>query len=376
MGITVITLILIWLLLWTKPQPQAKLQAHVPVKVILANVEEREIQPYEVITGRLQPIKTAKIRFEVAGRVGARLVEPGTSLSAGSVMLELLDEDYEDQLLQAESELVIEQKGATRDRNLLDYARTNLRLQQQEEARLQSLVEQNLIAQSKLDVTRQRVFDLQSEVARLEFSDSTAQARIRMKESLRDIAKRNLVRTKLRAPFDGWVNQVMVDEGDYVSINQAAISLVDTSKFDLQLDVRGEVITGLRLNQEIEVTANDRSIRGTVVAMQLDPDINTHTHQIRIRVANDALQSGMLANATIPFLVQDQATLIPVSSVLTQRGKAFVFVVQGNRITKTDVKLGRRVNNEYIVLDGLVPGQKIVARDVTSLSDEQVIAAE
>ena len=375
-AIVVITLIIIWLLWITKPQPQAKLVAPVPVSVVTAEVESRAVHPVEAVTGRLQPVKTAQIRFEVSGQVLARMVEPGTEVNADTVLLTLRDQDYRDQLLQAEDELLIEQKGATRDKNLLDYARTNLELQQQEEARLQSLVKKNLIAQSQLDTTRQRVFDLQADVARLEFLVATAAARIRTKKSRRDIAKRNLDRTILRAPFDGLVNEVMVDKGDYVDANQAAISIVDTHEFDLQLDVRGELIAGLRLHQNIMVQVGNNSVQGVLVALQPDPDINTNTHQIRVRITGTGLQAGMLAVATLPTEVQTNANLIPVSAVLNIHGKTYVFVVQKNQLTRTPVQLGRRFKDEYIVMSGISPGQKVVARDVASLVDGQSIILE
>ena len=375
-AIVIITLIIIWLLLWTKPQPQAKLVAPVPVKVVSVLVESRAIYPFEEVTGRLQPVKTAQIRFEVTGQVRIRAVEPGKKVAAETLLLQLQDEDYRDQLLQAEAELLIEQKGAARDKDLLDYARTNLQLQEQEEARLQSLVKKNLIAQSQLDTTRQRVFDLQAEVARLEFSVATASARIRTKQSRRDIAKRNLSRTSLRAPFAGIVNEVMVEEGDYVNVNQAAVSVVDTSEYDLQLDVRGELLASLELNQVIMVQVNQNSLQGVVVALQPDPDVNTNTHQIRVRISGDELQAGVLAIATIPITAQAEAIVIPVSAVLNLRGKEYVFSLQDDRLKKIPVKLGRRLQNEYVVLSGLVSGQKIIARDVTSLSDGQLVTFE
>ena len=375
-AIVVITLLIIWLLLWTKPQPEAKLAAPVPVKVVTVYVESREIQPYEEVTGRLQPIKTAQIRVEVAGQVREKLVEPGTKVEVDAVLLQLQDEDYRDQLIQAESELQIERKGVARDKDLLRFARTNLELQQKEEVRLQKLVERNLIAQSNLDSTRQRVFDLQAEVARLEFSVATAKARVGTKKSSRDMAKRNLARTTLRAPFAGWVNDVLVEEGDYVNVNQAAVSVVDTSQFDLQLDVRGELLTGLQLNQTVQVKVSGKIISGVVVALQPDPDVNTNTHQIRIRIQGDQIQAGMLAIATIPIASQSEAMVIPASAVISLRGKPYVFVIQENQLVKTAIELGRRVKGDYVVLAGLSTGQKIIARDVTSLSDGQTVVTE
>ena len=375
-GIALITLVIIWLLIWTKPQPQAKLEQLTPVKVALVAVESRTVQPFEDITGRLQPIKTAQVRFEVAGKVSSRNVEPGERVVKNDALMSLDDEDYADQLQQVAAELIIEEKGVGRDKELLKLASNNLALQKQEEQRLERLVGQNLIAQSQLDSTRQRVFDLQAEVARLEYSVATNNARVRMKRAQRDIAKRNLKRTTLLAPFDGIVNNVFVDEGDYVNVNDAALALVDTSELDVLLDVRGEIVAGLTLNQEVDVRIDNKNENGRIIALQPDPDVNTNTHQIRVRIPNNNTQSGILAVVTMPLMSRAEAMLIPVSSILNVFGKAYVFTAVDNTLNQVPVELGRRISNEFVVLHGLIPGQKIVARDVNALVDQQIVVTE
>jgi RND family efflux transporter MFP subunit len=375
-AIVIIATIIVWLLIWTKPQPEAKLEQLAPIKVSLTQVEEREVQPFEQVIGRLQPIKTAQIRYEVAGKVIARKVEPGEKVSTGSVLMNLDEADYRDQLQQVASELVIEQKGVGRDENLLKYAQKNLELQQQEEQRLRSLLGRNLIAQSQLDSARQRVFELQAEVARLDYSVATNNARVRMKTAQRDIAKRNLQRTTLRAPFDGVVNEVFIDEGDYVNANQAALTLIDASKFDVQLDVRGEVIAEIGLTQQVDVEINGVIGKGDIVALQLDPDMNTNTHQIRVRVSNENAQAGLLAIVSLPLSARTQSKLIPVSAVLNLHGKTYVYTVEEDIVKQLAVQLGRRIGNEVVILSGLSVGQNVVARDVNSLSDNQQVVTQ
>ena len=374
--IVAITTIIIWFLLWTKPQPEAVLENLAPVTVALYQVEKRNVQPLETVTGRLQPVKTAQLRFEVAGKVVSRDVEPGTKVDQGSVLMKLDSSDYQDQLEQVAAELIIEQKSVGRDKDLLKYAQSNLKLQQQEEQRLARLVERNLIAQSQLDTTRQRVFDLQAEVAQLEYSVATNSARVRMKKAQRDIAQRNYERTTLTAAFDGVVNEIFIDEGDYVNANEIAITLVDTQQLDVQLDVRGEVISALHLGQEVVVKANGSELNGEIIALQLDPDVSTNTHQIRVRVADNHVQSGMLATVFMPLTAQAESLLIPISAVLNQYGESYVFTVENDKLKKISVELGRRINNEVVVLSNLTIGQSIVARDVNSLSDGQQVTIE
>ena len=375
-AIVIITIIIIWLLLLTKPQPEAKLEQLSLIKVSLSQVYEREVQPFEQVTGRLQPVKTAQIRYEVAGKVIVRKVEPGENVSTGTVLMNLDNADYRDQLQQVEAELVIEEKSVGRDKDLLKYAQKSLELQRQEEQRLQSLVGRSLIAQSQLDNARQRVFDLQAEVARLGYSVATNDARVRMKKAQRDIAKRNLERTTLSAPFDGVVNEVFIDEGDYVNVNQAVLTLVDTSEFDVQLDVRGEVIAELALKQQVDVVINEVVGKGEIVALQLDPDMNTNTHKVRVRVPNENAQAGLLAIVSLPLSARANSKLIPVPAVLNLHGKAYVFTIEEGVVKQTLVRLGRRIGDEVVVLDGLSVGQKIVARDVNSLLDNQQVVTE
>ncbi len=375
-AIVVTTMLVLWFLFWTRPQPEAKLEQLAPVKVSLVQVQERVVQPFEQVTGRLQPIKTAQIRYEVAGKVIARKVEPGEKVSTGAVLMSIDDADYRDQFKQVAAELVLEEKSVGRNKDLLKYAQNNLDLQRQEEQRLQNLAGRNLIAQSQLDSTRQRVFDLQAEVTRLDYLVATNSARVRMKSAQRDIAKRNLARTTLNAPFDGVVNQVFIDEGDYVNANQVALSLMDTSEFDVQLDVRGEVISELVLKQQVDVVINGVAGKGEIVALQLDPDINTNTHQIRVRVPSDNARAGLLSVVSLPLSAQTQSKLIPVSAVLNLYGKTYVYTVEGNVTKQLPVQLGRRINNEIVVLNGLSVNQKVVARDVSSLANDQQVTTE
>ena len=197
-----------------------------------------------------------------------------------------------------------------------------------------------------------------------------------MKRAQRDIAKRNLKRTTLLAPFDGIVNDVLVDEGDYVNANESALILVDTSELDVLLDVRGEIVAGLTLGQQVNVTINNQVVSGRIVALQPDPDVNTNTHQIRVRIANDNAQSGILAVVTMPLMSRSEAMLIPVSSILNVFGKSYVFTVEGNLLNQVPIELGRRIGNEFVVLRGLTSGQPIVARDVNALVDQQVVVTE
>jgi len=376
LGIIFSSALIIGYLIWSKPLPEADLQAIAPLKVLIGTVQKQDVYPFETVTGRLNPQKTAKLHFEVSGVVQKRLAEPGMKVSAGDFLISLVQADYQDQLVQAQAALVIETQTQQRDRELLELGSKNLALQEKELRRLEQIAERNLIAHSKVDEMRQRVFDLQAEVARLQAAEAMSEARIQQQQSRVDSAQRNFDRTQLQAPFDGVINDVLVEQGDYVNVNQMALSIIDIDRLDVQLDIRGELAQGLHMGHKVQVTQAGQTLAGEIVALQADPDMSTNTHAVRVRISGDNLYAGALAQVRLPLPAQMSSLVIPVTAVLNQYGSAYVYVFENDRVNLQAVKIGKRVANQYVILDGLQEGQQIVMRNVVSLVNQQAVTPQ
>jgi RND family efflux transporter MFP subunit len=368
--------LLVGALFWTKKGPEAKLEELPPLKVVLLEVQRQNLLPTESLTGRLQPVKTAQLKFEVQGRVKERLVEPGMYVEQGQELLKLDAQDLRDQFTQFQSQYEIELAGIHRDQRMLKLAKQNLELQKSEVKRYEKLNNDSLISASQLDAARQQMLSLDSQVSDLQYKVTTSKARLSLKASERDLAQRNLQRAALTAPFAGYVNEINAEVGDFVSASQVVMKIVDTSSLDLQLDVRGEVLAALKLNQEIDVLVGTKSIAGKLIALQPDPNMSTNTHEIRIRLAGEKVQSGMLASANVPLAQELNVVTVPVSSVATNAGESFVYVYQDGVLHKIPVVVSNRVGAKYIISSGVESGVQIVARDVAGLKDGQRVIAE
>ena len=368
--------ILVGALFWTQKGPEAKLEELPPLKVVLVETKRQDLVPKESLTGRLQPTKTAQLKFEVQGRVKQRLVEPGISVDVGQALLILDDEDLQDQFTQAESQYLIEQAGIKRDQRMLKLAKDNLALQQAEVRRFEQLSDDSLISASQLDAARQQMLSIDSQVSDLQYKVTTAKARLALKKSERDVSERNLQRATLTAPFAGFVNQVNVQVGDFVTATEIVATIVDTSSLDLQLDVRGKVAAALSLGQNITVRVDSLSIKGKLIALQPDPDASTNTHALRIRLPGEKIQSGMLASADLQLIQQRDVITIPVSSVATNAGESHVYIFEDGVLKRIPVVISQRVGSEYIISSGIESGELIVARDVSGLADGQQVVAD
>jgi len=273
--------------------------------------------------------------------------------------------DYLDIVKEAQARFSQEKAAIKRDKQLLNYVIANRKLQEEEVARMKELGQKSLASQSKYGETIQNLLRLQVEEEKLNFSVETGSARLQ----LRQAALQDIERTRLIAPFAGVVNAVYVQKGDYVTPAQTALEIVQVSDMDLYLEVGSVAATVLHRGQGVEVESMGEQRQGKIIAIQRDPDPETFTYSIRIRISGEGLLSGNLARAIIPLAEIQGAITVPVSAISRKEKIASVFVVRDSVVIRKRVTLGRRLGNQQVVTDGLKEGLVIVVKDVAMLND-------
>ena len=363
------------ILLLTTPDKNPELQQLVVPAVQVATVGLHDLIPTETVSGRLEPARKTALHFELSGQVQARPVEPGQTVQSGEPLLRLASGDYEDALAEANAQLAQETRNIQRDRELLKLSKSNYALQKNDLDRLLKLGEDALVSKSLLDETRIKLIQLESEVARLSSSVASAESRLALREAARNRAARDLERTQLPAPFAGTVNAVHAQVGDYVTPSLAVVDLVDAASLDLYAEVRGDVAQSLQQGQVVTVEVNGVQVPGEVIALQVDPNPETFTHALRVRIAGDQARPGQVAQVRLPLREMHGVTAVPLTAVLFDEGRASVFLVDGNTLQQVEVKPGERVDGLQIVLQGLAATDRVVTRDVSALSHGQQVQA-
>lgn len=363
------------LLLIIQPAEQPALRSLAPSPVLVDVVSRTNLDPKELVSGRLQPVRRAWLRFEVDGRVVERRVEPGQSVTAGDVLLTLDDQDYRDVLIQAEADWQQAEADLQRDQGLLKLAERSRKLQEEEVSRLNSLGERSLASKTRLGDAQALLAQRQSEEARLRASVATGPQRVAAGKATMDRARRNLERATLWAPFAGRVNQVKLQVGDYASRNQQALEII-SDQLDYYAQVRGPVARALSLGQRVTVRVAESSYTTTLSALQPDPDPSTFTHAIRLRMPESETRSGALAIAQLPLQPVRNALVVPSTAILLEEGGAFVFRLEGERLRRVAVQLGPRVGEQQVIVSGIDAGEQVVVRDVAALADDQVVFSE
>ena len=363
------------LLLIIQPADEPALRSLAPSPVLVNHASRTDLYPRELVSGHLQPVRRAWLRFEVDGRVAERRAEAGQSVSVGDVLLTLDDQDYQDVLIQAQAEWQQAEQDLQRDRSLLKLAERSRKLQEEEVSRLNSLGERSLASKTRLGDAEALLAQRLSEEARLGASVNTGPQRVAASKAAMDRARRNLDRTTLKVPFAGRVNQVQLQVGDYANRNQQALELI-SDELDFYAQVRGPVARALTLGQRVTVSVGDRSYTASVAAVQPDPDPGTFTHAIRLRMPESETRSGALAVAQLPLQPVRNALVVPSTAILLDEGSAFVFRVEGEHLQRVAVQLGPRVVQQQVIVSGIDAGEQVVVRDVAALADGQVVVSE
>ncbi len=369
-----IVMVAAWLLVATKPEPEARLKERAPMRVVVTEVVAEDFRPTVEVSGHLRPARTARPRFQVSGVVVERRVDAGMAVAAGEALLRLDEGDYRDAVAEARARLRQEEAALERDRRLLELARSNRELQEREVARQERLGDQSLASRATLDGARQKLFQLETEEARLRYSVETAGPRLELLRAALRKAERNLERTVLRAPFDAVVDSVVLEVGDPAGPGQPALELVDLTALDLQVEVTGETAAALKLGQTVSVVAGGRHLEGRVAAISPAPAEATFTHRVRVRLAGaGGLLPGTVARVLFPLEVLEQVALVPAAAVVRDDGQAWAFVVRGERLERRELILGPRDGARQVVLSGLAPGEQVVARDAAALTEEVTV---
>ena len=320
------------LLVAIQPEPEANVNKPVPVVVDVVKLKMQNISPIVDYTGRLEPSKKAELKFEINGRLAKKIVQPGEFVKSGKVIL-ILEEYY------------IYKK-------LYELAKRNYELQTKEVERMSILDKKSLLSKSQYDKTLQKQIELEVAMYR---------------------SKQDFQKTFIKAKFSGVINKININEGDTVSPNMIVANLIDASSLDLYVEVRGDVIDGLKLNMNIEVVSNNRKSIGKLIAFQTSPSLETYTHLLRIRIKDNSLRSGMLASAKFILPKINKSFGVPVSSVLSDNGKKFIFIVNNKKLEKKEINVLTRFDEIYIINGDIKSNDVIVTKDVSSLSAGQDI---
>jgi RND family efflux transporter MFP subunit len=380
-----------------QPTPGAAGQPQgIPVK--LATVETATLQEADVFVGSLQAARRVVIKPEIEGRVSQILVSEGDRVPAGKTLVQLSPDKR-----QAEAASVLQSVNAARATSAnaasqikaLEAERAStvaeLELQQENYRRTSTLVGQGALARAELDrVTRDRraaQAALNAITQRIQAAQSTlaqAQAGLQQAQANVDLANAELKDATIVAPIAGVVGAIPVKLGDVVSSSDTLTTIIQNQSLEIELSIPLERAPDLRLGQTVEGTNSQGKLLGTGTVSFISPQVNTSSQSILAKASFDnsqgQLRDGQFVQAKVIW-DEKPGVLVPTTAISRLGGENFVFVAQRKGEStfiaeQKPVKLGDIQGNNYQVIDGIKPGERIVVSGILNLSNGAPIVPE
>ncbi|NNC65369.1 MAG: efflux RND transporter periplasmic adaptor subunit [Gammaproteobacteria bacterium] len=305
--------------------------------------------PAEVV---VPPARQALVSAPVNGLVARILADAGEAVTRGQPVAELEGPEV-----------------LSWQREYLD-GRLENELATAQQARDQSLYDEGIIAERRLQEARARARASQAQLdqarRQLELAGFTAEGLEALGEggSLAD-------RIVLRAPLDGVVLERFTSVGARVSALDPLMRLADLSELWLELQVRQEVAADVLPGMLISVLVGGKQHRSTITTVGRFVDDMTQTVLVRavLEQADQRLRAGQFLNARIVApLLSDTALAIPAAAVTRHVGEAYVFVRREGAIEVVPVEVladdGVRV---YVAASSLDAGARIAVEGISVL---------
>lgn len=355
-----------------------------PRAVALEAALVRDVRREVDVVGTLAAREEVVVSAEVAGRVARLVHDLGDRVAEGTPLLELDQEklQYRAEGQRAALEQARARYGASGDGALppLDkvpaVVSTAAQMADagQQLDRAKNLSSRNLLSRSDLETAQTR-FD----TAKAAHDQALASARqlradIEAQSSSLRLAQRELRDAVIRAPFDGYVAERLVSQGQYLQPQAPVMRLVRLQPLKIIAEVPEKFAPWIRTGREMDVRVDafpGESFTGRVV--RVAPSVNQRSRAFAIEGevpnADGRLKPGTFARVQITTDRVDRAVTIPAAAVQSRYGTNRVFVVENGQLAGKEIVLGDRLGDRVEVSKGLDAGTPIVAADVEALSD-------
>jgi len=338
--------------------------------VEVMEVQKEDVPIYFEWIGTLDGLVNADVRAQVTGYLLKQGYQEGASVKQGQLLFQIDPRPFQAVLDQSEGQLA--QAKAALANAAAVQRRTELDVQ-----RYKPLAEQQAASQQDLDNA------VQNNLAALATVE-TAKAQIRTSEAAVETAKINLDFTRLVSPIDGVAGQAQLQVGALVSPNSGVVTSVSTVnpiKVYFTVSEPQYLSWRRRFPTEESRLQADKELRLQLILADgstypqegkfyfADRQVNETTGAIRIAGLfpnpNSILRPGGYGKVRAVIRTQPGALLVPQRAVSELQGGYQVAVVGAdNKVDVRTVTVGDRVDNRWIIANGLNPGDRVVVEGV------------
>ena len=324
--------------------------------VLISETEESILRRFPSV---LQPSELTVLSFESPGRLGPLNLSVGQTVTAGDVIAQLDDTELKIQIASAEA--------------ALEQARVTAKNAAEALTRAESLFESGTITKVSLDNAR---------------TEAVAQAQlVKQSESALASAREQLEKSTLLAPFDATIASVDQQSFATIAAGTPIAAIYREGVFEVSFTVNFDTVSRLVVGTPATLVLADdpsRSLSGVITELGAWAEtVSSFPVIVAAQDVPDFVKAGMAVEVQLEFpLPAAQGYTIPFSSAVIEGETpqtngpgsptpiaVYVFDPETETVKKRIVTMAGIRENQFLVIEGLAPGDRVASAGVSFLSD-------
>lgn len=366
--------------------------------ITISDVTRGKFDDYVRLNGQVLPIQVVQISPEEGGIVREKVVEEGTRVRKGDVILRLSNSNLDLQILNAEAELAEKQNLLRNTQVAMQQDRLNNRTEQatldtdcdrkrrayEQNARLykERLISKEVYLQSREDYKLAR--RKQSLISQRLKQDSLYRhvQMSQMEDNLDNMRKNVLLvrdrknKLEVRSAIDGELGLLDVELGQNIAAGQNIGQINDLSDFKVQAQIDEHYIDRVRPGLSASFSRDGKTYRLRV--RKVYPEVRNGTFRTDFVFVGERpaqMRSGQTYYVELALGKSQQATLIPRGTFFQTTGGNWIFVLDksGRKAYRRNISIARQNPQYYEVTDGLEPGERVITSGYEAFKDNEVL---
>ena len=314
----------------------------------IVQVEEAvniEIAPIVWVTGTVIGRFDSKIAAEVEGTLET-VLEVGDRLEKNDVVAKVDDKTYRLALNEIQTEV--------------KPIETMVEFYRREAGRLEKLAKQNNAAKNQLDETQT--------------SRDEALAKIRVVQARLAMARDDLNRTTVRAPFPGVVIERFKSPGERVDAGDQIIRIIDIDRVEVQARIQQTSYSHVKSGDQLKIKGPSGVINGIVRTIIPVGDDVSRLYEIRVEFEQPDWPAGIAVEIAAPVNEKQNVVAVPRDALVIRQSGIMVYKINGdNKAELVPVKTGVSNATHIEVIGNIKEDDQIVVRGNERLRPGQAV---
>lgn len=364
----------------------------------ITTVKSGEFNDYIRVTGQVQPIKTVQLSPLEAGIVENIVIEEGTCVKQGDVIVELSNHNLSLQILDAEAQLAEKQnflrntvismeqeKLSLKQERLqlnIDVARKERLYRQNEALYNKKLLSKEEWLQAKEDyelardkrdliIERQKQDSIYRTVQIEQLDNDLANMRRNM-----SLIRERVANLKIKSPITGELGQLDIVLGQSLTMGEKIGQINDLQDYKIEAQIDEHYID--RVKSGLDATFERQGVSYNTTVRKVYPEVRNGQFKADFVFSGnrpDNIRTGQTYYLNLQLGQPVQAIIVPRGAFYQSTGGNWIYVVKEgeNKAVKRNVKIGRQNPQYYEVLEGLEPGEKVIISSYDTFGDNEVL---